>query len=175
MALSVVAGNRLDIYARRGEPIPLGWALDKDGNPTTNARARAEGGTFAPIADYKGSGLAIMLSLICTFLSDGIFDDQRWQDEAQTIGTPGSCSHWFMAYDVKQFVDLERFTRNVRETRDRIRATPPKAGVERVFAPGDIENEKARTHHAEGIPLEQFTLDDLAWVAEMVGIQYDLI
>ena len=175
MALSVVAGNRLDIYRRRGEPIPLGWALDKDGQPTTDAAARANGGTFAPIADYKGSGLAIVLSLICTFLSGGIFDDQRWLDEEQTQASPKTCSHWFTAYDVKQFVDLETFTRSVREARDRIRATPPRAGVERVFAPGDIENEKARKFHAEGIPLEQFTLDDLAWVAEHVGVQYDLV
>ncbi|MCC6179546.1 MAG: Ldh family oxidoreductase [Chloroflexi bacterium] len=175
MALSVVAGNRLDIYARRGEPIPLGWALDSDGNPTTDARARANGGTFAPIADYKGSGLAVMLSLICSFLSGGLFDDQRWSDEAKTVAMSGTCSHWFQAFDVKQFTDLEAFTRNVRETRERIRATPPKAGVAQVFAPGDIENDKARRFHKEGIPLEQFTLDDLAWVAEHVGVQYDLV
>ena len=37
MALSVVAANRLDIYRRRGEPLPEGWALDKDGEPTNDA------------------------------------------------------------------------------------------------------------------------------------------
>ncbi|MCC6179547.1 MAG: Ldh family oxidoreductase [Chloroflexi bacterium] len=174
MALSVVAGNRLDIYRRRGEPIPLGWALDADGNPTTDARARANGGTFAPIADYKGSGLAIMLSLIATFLGSGPFDDRRW-DDAYNRPQAGTTGHWFQAFDVAQFTDLEQFARNVRETRDRIRATPPKAGVEQVFAPGDLENEKARRYHVEGIPLEQFTLDDLAWVAEHVGVQYDLV
>src|SRR5712691_3759644 len=53
IALSVVAGNRLDIYRRRGEPIPEGWALDKEGEPTTDAVAANSGGTFAPLADYK--------------------------------------------------------------------------------------------------------------------------
>jgi LDH2 family malate/lactate/ureidoglycolate dehydrogenase len=46
--------------------------------------------------------------------------------------------------------------------------------VERVYAPGTIENEKAAAHQANGIPLEQFTLDDLQWVAQHVGITYDL-
>src|SRR6476620_3311083 len=102
MALSVVAGNKLDIYRRRGDDIPLGWALDQDGNPTTDASARARGGTFAPIADYKGSGLAIVMSLLRTFLAHGPFDDQRSRPDGTQIY--GTCTHWFAAYDIAQFV-----------------------------------------------------------------------
>jgi L-2-hydroxycarboxylate dehydrogenase (NAD+) len=174
MALSVVAGNRLDIYRRRGEPIPKGWALDKDGNPTTDPTARAEGGTLAPIAGYKGTGLAIMLSMVTSFLAAAPFDTERLDPKTgQRI--PGLTGHWFAAYDIAQFTDLEEFCRATRETRDRIRSSPPKAGVERVYAPGDLENEKARKHRAEGIPLEQFCLDDLAWVAETLGVEYNLV
>lgn len=174
MALSVVAGNRLDIYHRRGEPIPLGWALDRDGNPTTSAIAKLEGGTLAPISTYKGSGLSIMLSTITSFLAAAPFDTGRI--DLQTMKrVPGSTGHWFAAYDIAQFTDLEEFCRNVRETRDLIRSTPPKAGVERVYAPGDIENEKARKHRKEGIPLEQFCIDDLAWVAEQLGLEWNLV
>jgi LDH2 family malate/lactate/ureidoglycolate dehydrogenase len=38
-----------------------------------------------------------------------------------------------------------------------------------VYAPGDLENENARTYMRDGIPLEQFTLDELEWVAEHTG------
>ena len=58
--------------------------------------------------------------------------------------------------------------------RGRIQASPPKEGVERVYAPGDIENAKAQSYETEGVPLEQFTLDDLGWVAELLGIEYNL-
>ena len=173
IALSVVAGNRLDIYRRRGEPIPEGWALDKDGNPTTDPTARQHGGTLAPIAGYKGTGLAAVLSMITSFLAAAPFDTER-TDPATGERIPGRTGHWFAAYDVAQFVDLETFARNVRETRDRIRSSPPKAGVERVYAPGDIENAKAGQARAAGIPLEQFTLDDLAWLAEHLGVEYNL-
>jgi L-2-hydroxycarboxylate dehydrogenase (NAD+) len=173
MALSVVAGNRLDIYRRRGEPIPEGWALDKDGEPTTDPTARAHGGTLAPIAGYKGAGLAIVLSMITSFIGGSPFDTGR-VDPVTRARIPGTTGHWFQATDVGQITDLELFTRSVREARDRIQASPPKAGVDQVYAPGDLENAKARRFQAEGIPLEQFTLDDLAWVAEHVGVEYNL-
>ncbi|HEX8966511.1 MAG TPA: Ldh family oxidoreductase, partial [Chloroflexota bacterium] len=69
IALSVVAGNRLDIYRRRNEPLPEGWALDRDGEPTTDADAPNAGGTYAPLGNYKGSGMAIVLAAITSFLA----------------------------------------------------------------------------------------------------------
>jgi LDH2 family malate/lactate/ureidoglycolate dehydrogenase len=174
IALSVVAGNRLDIFRRRGEDIPLGWALDSDGNPTTKAAARAAGGSFTPIADYKGSGLAIVLSAIDSFLAGGPFDDQRFADGPGSAQLYGTCNHWFAAYDIKQFIDLETFTVNVRSVQERIRALEPRAGFEQVYAPGDIENERARRWRTEGVPLEDFVLEELALVAEHLGLEFNL-
>jgi LDH2 family malate/lactate/ureidoglycolate dehydrogenase len=163
IALSVVAGNRLDIFRRRGEPIPQGWALDKDGEPTTDPVAANQGGTYAPLGDYKGSGMAILLSLITSFLSGAAFDDQRARPN-------GTTNHWFAAYDVRQFTDPAHFATEVKGVRERVQRNPPRAGFERVYAPGDLENDNARDYLREGIPLEQFTLDELAWVAEHTGV-----
>jgi L-2-hydroxycarboxylate dehydrogenase (NAD+) len=173
IALSVVAGNRLDIYRRRGEPLPNNtWALDEKGEPTTDPSARQNGGSYAPLTQYKGSGMAIVLAAINNFLSGNVYDDARM--EAQGGAISGTTSHWFTAYDVAQFVDPAQFTREVRELRDRIHATTPRAGFERVYAPGDLENEMARKYITNGIPLEQFTVDELHWVAERTGIPWDL-
>jgi LDH2 family malate/lactate/ureidoglycolate dehydrogenase len=162
IALSVVAGNRLDIYRRRNEPIPAGWALDRDGEPTTDARAANDGGTYAPMGDYKGSGLAIVLAAINCFLAGAAYDDQR--------PVNGATNHWFAAYDVRQFTDPERLASEVRGLRDRIQHNPPRRGFDRVYAPGDIENENARNYLRNGIPFEQFTLDELEWVSEHTGV-----
>ncbi|HEY3061880.1 MAG TPA: Ldh family oxidoreductase [Chloroflexota bacterium] len=163
IALSVVAGNRLDIYKRRGEPIPAGWALDKEGQPTTDANAANDGGTFAPVGDYKGSGMAIVLSMITSLLAGAAFDDIR-------EGNNGTTNHWFMAYDIAQFTDPQRFVADAQGVRERIQHNPPRAGFDKVYAPGDIENENARNYLQNGIPLEQFTLDELGWVAEHTGV-----
>jgi LDH2 family malate/lactate/ureidoglycolate dehydrogenase len=125
------------------------------------------------MAEYKGSGLAIVLSTINNVPAGGPFDDQRTRPNGTRIH--GTCSHRFAAYDVAQFTDLEAFTAKVRALRERIRGTSPRAGFERVYPPGDIENEKAHRHRAEGIPLEQFTLDDLARVAEHMGVAFDIV
>jgi L-2-hydroxycarboxylate dehydrogenase (NAD+) len=174
MALSVVAGNRLDIYRRRGEPIPEGWALDADGEPTTDPNKVRQGGTLAPMQGYKGAGLAVVLGMMTSFLAGSMFDDQK-RDPVTKAFIPGTTGHFFQAYDIAQFTDLEEFCAQVRSTRNRIRVSPPKVGVERVYAPGDIENAKAGSHTKEGVPLEQFTLDDLAWVAEFVGVEYNIV
>jgi L-2-hydroxycarboxylate dehydrogenase (NAD+) len=174
MALSTVAGNRLDIYRRRGEPIPEGWALDQDGFPTTSATARHEGGTLTAIAGYKGAGFAIVMSMITSFLGGSPPDTDRI-DPVTRKRKPAHTGHWFQAIDVGQVTDLEVFTRSAREARERIQASPPRVGVDRVYAPGDLENAKAAAYQAEGVPLEQFTIDDMSWVAEMLGIEFDLV
>jgi L-2-hydroxycarboxylate dehydrogenase (NAD+) len=171
MALSVVASNRLDIYYRRKENLPDGWALDKDGEPTNDPVARSKGGTITAVAGYKGAGMAVVMSMITSFLGGSPPDTDRLDPTGKRF--PGVTGHWFQAYDVAQFTDLEEFCRQTRETRARLQASPPKAGFDRVYAPGDMENAKA-IENQKDIPLEQFTLDDLAWVAEHVGIKYDL-
>ena len=170
MALSVVAGNRLDIYARRGQPIPLGWAFDKDGQPTTDARARQNGGTFAPIADYKGYGLALMLSLFTSLLAGGPFDTEVNRDDMPLAGR----SHWFMAFDIQRLVPLEAFTARVRDISDQIRTSPTKTGVDHLYVPGDIEQAEARRQRREGIALETFVVDDLKALATALALRLDL-
>jgi LDH2 family malate/lactate/ureidoglycolate dehydrogenase len=109
-----------------------------------------------------------------SFLGGTMFDDQKRDPET---GRPisGTTGHFFQAHDISQFTDLKGFCEAVRANATRIRTSPPKAGVERTYAPGDIENEKAKRHTGEGVPLEQFTLDDLEWVAEFVGVEYNIV
>ncbi|HEX8966518.1 MAG TPA: Ldh family oxidoreductase, partial [Chloroflexota bacterium] len=75
------------------------------------------------------------------------------------------------AYDVGQFTDPHQFTQQVQGVRRRVQANPPRRGFERVYAPGDLENDNARDYQRNGIPLEQFTLDELEWVAEHTGVR----
>jgi LDH2 family malate/lactate/ureidoglycolate dehydrogenase len=170
MALSVVAGNRLDIYRRRGQPIPPGWALDKDGQPTTDPRARAEGGTLAPIGGYKGFGLAMMLSLFTSLLADGPFDHDVLRPDGERPGR----SHWFMAIDIAKVVPVERATARVAGVAERLHTSARRAGAERLYMPGEIEQDFARRQRQTGILYEPFVFEDLKALAGTLGIEYDL-
>ena len=61
--------------SQKGDPIPEGWALDPDGNPTTDAKA-AMAGTMIPLGDAKGTALALMVELLCAGLTGANY---AWQ------------------------------------------------------------------------------------------------
>lgn len=65
---SVVAKSEIVVHQQRGEPIPLGWALDRDGNPTTDPAA-ALAGSMVPSGGYKGAGLALIVELFAAWLT----------------------------------------------------------------------------------------------------------
>ncbi|MEO7390685.1 MAG: Ldh family oxidoreductase [Ramlibacter sp.] len=68
LSLSEVARGKLMVAARKSEPIPLGWALDAEGNPTTDPSKGLEG-SMLPIGGVKGAMLALMVELLVTTLT----------------------------------------------------------------------------------------------------------
>jgi (2R)-3-sulfolactate dehydrogenase (NADP+) len=82
MALSGVARGKIMLAAKEGRPIPEGWALDAEGNPTTDAKA-ALGGAMLAMGGSKGALLALIVELLCCaltgaafgFEADSFFDD----------------------------------------------------------------------------------------------------
>ena len=72
LSLSEVARGKLMVAAKKGEQIPLGWALDKDGNPTTDPRAGLEG-MMMPAGGVKGAMLAMVVELLCCALGGAAF------------------------------------------------------------------------------------------------------
>lgn len=67
---STIAKSEVMKHAREGKPIPIGWALDADGNPTTDPEVALKG-SMAPSGGYKGVGLAIMVEVLAAALSGG--------------------------------------------------------------------------------------------------------
>ena len=72
ISLSKVARGKIMAASQKSEPIPEGWALDRNGNPTTDASA-ALAGTMVPLGDAKGTALALMVELLCAGLTGANF------------------------------------------------------------------------------------------------------
>jgi len=72
LSLSEVARGKLMVAAKKGESIPLGWALDSEGRPTTDPNAGLTG-MMVPAGGVKGAMLALVVELLCCALTGAAF------------------------------------------------------------------------------------------------------
>lgn len=165
MALSVVAKGKIMLAAMKNEPIPTGWALDKNGQPTTNAQAGWEG-LLMPLAGYKGYGLALVGDLLCGVLSGGLFgtDVPLLQPGITLTGV----SHLFMALDIAHFIPVSEFKERVDRLVRMVKASQPAAGYDRVYLPGEMEFANYRRSEREGIRYSRSVLESLDKLAQQL-------
>lgn len=101
LSLSKVARGKIMVAAQKGEAIPGDWALDKDGQPTTDAKA-ALGGAMLAMGDAKGTALVLMVELLAAALTasnfgyeaSSFFDDK---------GPPPRVGQFFLVIDPARF------------------------------------------------------------------------
>jgi len=172
MALSTVAGGKIHIAAQRGEPIPLGWALDSEGNETTDAKA-ALAGTLFPIGGYKGSGLSIVTEMMAAGLTRGQFAFQA-PDLWRNPGEKQSSSHILLVVDVERFLPLDEFSAWIGQLAERVRGSARRPGFDRVFLPGEPEEEDAAEAQRHGIDLPDTSRQAVRKAAAKAGIDCDL-
>jgi LDH2 family malate/lactate/ureidoglycolate dehydrogenase len=149
MAPSVVAKGKIRRAARRGEDIPLGWALDQEGNPTTDANVALDG-SMAPIGGPKGSGIAILMDIFSGVLSGAAFGgevgDQYKERKPQNVG------HCFIAIKPDVFMSAEAFRARMDTLVQRVHGIAPAPGFKEVLFPGEPEHRLSETRKVEGIP-----------------------
>lgn len=159
MATSVVAHGRILLAKHRGESIPLGWGLDSEGRPTTDPAAALEG-TLLPFGEAKGSGISLLIDLVCGPLA-GALTGPFIAPLYTGLDQPQGLGHFFMAIDIGAFTDVAEFKRQVDESIRAVRALPPASGFDRVYLPGEPEWIREREGRRSGIALEPFAAQDL--------------
>ena len=102
----VVARGKIRYSALTGQSIPLGWARDPEGNPTQDANLALKGSLEA-VGGVKGSGLSLIIDLVCGVLTNTILTGGvKTVTDMSGIAMTG---HFFSALDVSKFIDLELF------------------------------------------------------------------
>ena len=160
IATSAAAAGKLKVAAARGEPVPGGWLVDRDGRATTDPGALAQGGAVLPLGGqegHKGYGLSTMveiLSGVLTGLGFGVNPDGPHNDGV-----------FMAAFRVDALRPLDGFRQEVTEFAEWLNATPPADGHARVYYPGEIEHERTLRHLAEGVEVEEATWSALRRLA----------
>jgi len=167
MATSIQARGKIILADKNGESIPEGWAITKDGRPTTDPREALEG-SMLPAAGPKGSGLAIMLDVLTGVLTGARFGlgvPRMYEDpEPQQLG------HIFAAINVEAMMPLDEFLARISEKERETRESPPADGFDRVLMPGDVELEKEDAHRSSGLPLGKEVYEELLSTARRYGV-----
>ncbi len=172
MATSTTPMNRIVMRQELGEPIPLGWALDADGNPTTDpaaARMLLPLGGTREHGSHKGYGLAVMVETVCALLSGG------WSALTEPLANgldhaQSRDAHFFAAMRVDLFRPLDEFKRGMDAMIRTLRSTPTQPDQDRVYVAGEIEQITEQKRRREGIPLPPNVIADL-WE---LSRQYDV-
>jgi len=112
LALTTVVRGKIMMAMQKGERIPEGWALDRDGKPTTDPKEAIERGSLFPIGGAKGAMLALSFELICAALtgaSIGTEADSFFADQ----GNKPRIGHAFMAIDPGALAGGEKYAERV--------------------------------------------------------------
>jgi L-2-hydroxycarboxylate dehydrogenase (NAD+) len=170
MAMSRVARGKLKFAAARGEPVPEGYALDKDGRPTTDGKAAFEG-TMLPFGEYKGAALSWMMDVLGGVFTGAAFGGEVGNPFAE-MQRPANVGHVFVAIRADLFMPMEAFQARMGTLDERAKALPRAAGFDEIQSPGEPEARRKRQNGVRGIPVPPNVLDDLRREAERAGVPF---
>lgn len=167
VSFSAAARGKISFYARKGLPLPPGWALDSEGYPTTDAIAALKG-LNQPIGGPKGVGLGLVFGMLSALLSGAEHASELGDDISGP--KPGRDGQVMLAINIEAFDDVAHFKHRVDAIVRQIHRSRPMKGIDMVLAPGEPELDNERNFMQDGIPMSEITLEGLAQTAEKVGI-----
>jgi LDH2 family malate/lactate/ureidoglycolate dehydrogenase len=168
MATTVAAYGKVKTKAQRGETMPEGWMMDRQGRPLTDPK-RANEGFLLPIGGYKGYGLALVFGLLAGTLNGAAMGRDVVDFNADDT-TPTNTGHAIVAIDVEAFQPLAEFRRNVDTLIRDLRSSQTLPGVDRVRLPGEGSHAARADRTKNGIPLPAPLAAALAQLARELGI-----
>jgi LDH2 family malate/lactate/ureidoglycolate dehydrogenase len=138
MSSSIVARGKIRLASLSGQTIPLGWALDETGEPTTD-----------PKKAMKGSGLAMMIDILSGMLSGSGYG--RGLKSFHELEGKTGVGAAFICIDIRRFVGKENFGRLIEEYTGQIKVLRKQPGFDEILLPGEFESKKAMESEEHGI------------------------
>jgi L-2-hydroxycarboxylate dehydrogenase (NAD+) len=168
MAPTVAAFGKVRMKAALGEPMPVGWMIDREGKPLTDA-ARAAEGHLLPIGDYKGYALSLIIGLLAGVLNRAAFG-RGIVDFLKNPAAATNTGQSVLAVSVEAFCPVDLFKEHVDVAVRTIRESQRLPGVERVWLPGEQSHTKRLDRLAHGVPIPPALRKNLDALAQELGI-----
>ena len=162
---TVVTRGKLEMYNKMEKPLPEGWALDKDGHPSSDAPdvlgniVAKNGGGIMPLGgstevlgSHKGYGYGMLCEIFSSILSLGTTSDKTG------VGGKGGICHGFLVIDPKIFGDAEGIKAHLSAYLEELRNSPKADGQPRIYTHGEKEVAATKRILEEGVPVNDNTM-----------------
>jgi LDH2 family malate/lactate/ureidoglycolate dehydrogenase len=168
MATTVAAYGKVKAKAKRGEMMPQGWMIDRQGQPLLDPNKSGEG-FLLPIGEHKGYGLALIVGLLAGTLGGAAMgrDVVDFNADHVTVTNTGQA---ILVIDLAAFGDPDHFKHQVDKLVRDIRNSDRLPGVERIWLPGEQSHNKRERYTTQGIPVAPTLVSELNALAAEWGI-----
>jgi len=168
MAPTVAAYGKVRLKAQRGEAMPVGWMIDREGKPLTDPK-RADEGYLLPIGDYKGYGLSLIIALLAGALNRAAIG-REVIDFVKETGKATNTGQAIMALSIEAFTPPAEFKKAVDAFIRDIRQSQRLPGVDRIWLPGEQSHAKQLDRRARGISMPKALRESLYAVARELNV-----
>jgi LDH2 family malate/lactate/ureidoglycolate dehydrogenase len=162
MANTGVARGKIYLARQKRQPIPLGWAINAAGAPTTDPQEAIDG-IILPMAEHKGYAIASMVDILSGVLTGSGFLSQV--HSPYKTAEKSNCGHLMIALNIEAFQPLAQFNARMKEWITEVKSVPLAQGCEEVFYPGEMESNNNARNRRDGLLFPDDTLTDLKRIA----------
>ncbi len=165
-ATSAIAGGKVRLAVSKGDELPEGVLIDKDGNPTTDPNTWDAGGALLPAAGHKGYSLALAIEFLGGILTSA------WGQEGGGYGGPGfaTSGSLFIVMDTTAFSSSETYSAGADRVIKKMKSVPPAPGFSEVLTPGEPERLSTEQRLRDGIPVPDTTWAAICKTARDLGL-----
>jgi len=156
-SISIINRGKIRVAARKNQKIQKGVALDKFGNPTTDAK-KALAGVQLPIAGFRGSGLAWMVDILSGVLTGGNHGG-KVKDPFDDFSSPQNIGHLFITFKANLF--QKNYNQRIKENIRAIKKLPKIKGVKEIMYPGQNKYKRFKENSKKNIYIPEIIKEDL--------------
>jgi LDH2 family malate/lactate/ureidoglycolate dehydrogenase len=151
ISLSAVSGGKILVAAKNGEQIPLGWATDREGRPTTDPNVGFKG-FLLPMGGHKGFGLSLLVDILCGVITGGSFQHQL-KSMYVYPNDPSNTAHLMLVINPLFLLSREQMKERMAEFFETVKQSPMWDSESEMLLPGEIEYRNENERRVTGIPL----------------------
>jgi LDH2 family malate/lactate/ureidoglycolate dehydrogenase len=171
LSTSIVARGKIILAEKQGQSIPSDWAMDGNGEPTTDPQA-ALGGSVLPLGGAKGSALALAVEILTGLLTGAAFGPHVKSIYEENEKDQANVGHFFILMDIEKFMNPQVFYASIQGLLGEMKAVPKSPGTSEIRYPGERRKREHDRRLVDGIDLSRNVAEELQSIGSTYGIRF---